>query len=108
MKTRVVACNFIEGFHFWPDAPKRRRFLAFEHRHLFRIETSFDVSDDDRQIEIYDAQECVERFLFDNFGKPCRFGKLSCESIARRILESLDAQEVKVLEDGFGGAVVSR
>lgn len=107
-ETLVVACNLIEGFHRWPNASPRRRFLAALHRHIFRIETSFAVADDDREIEIFDAQERVEEFLTRKFGRPCRFGDLSCEAIARTILEETGAVRVEVREDGFGGAVVSR
>lgn len=98
--------NDVEGFHRWEQAPKEVAFLRDTHRHTFEIYCQFEVSHEEREIEIFLKQWEIEQYLNDKYGKPCKFGGMSCESIARELKEKFNAYEVKVLEDGAGGAIV--
>lgn len=98
--------NDIEGFHYWDDAPEQVCFLSDRHRHIFEIYCQFEVSHEDREIEIILMQHEIEKYLYENYRKPCEFGGMSCESIAKEIKQRFNAYEVKVLEDGAGGAIV--
>lgn len=104
----ILTKNDIEGFHQWTEAPEEVKFLRERHRHIFEIYCQFEVSHEEREIEIIMQQWEIEKYLISKYGKPCEFGGMSCESIAREILESFNAYEVKVLEDGAGGAIVRK
>ena len=104
----VLTKNDVEGFHFWKEAPEIVSFLRDKHRHIFNIYCKFEVSHEEREIEIIMQQWEIEDYLKSKYGNPCEFGGMSCESIAREILEAFNAYEVKVLEDGAGGAIVRR
>lgn len=109
MKRRVLTYNVVVGYHRYPDAPEFCSFLSSRHRHNFVIKAKFDVSHNEREIEIYDQQNKVESLLFSKFGNPCEFGCMSCESIAEYLMESFkNIVEVEVLEDNYGGASLSR
>ena len=102
----VTTKNLIEGYHRWPGAPDRVGFLRHRHRHVFHIRCWFEVSHDDREIEIMLQQWQIEDFLKEKFGAVCEFGNMSCEAIAYMIMNQFGAEKVEVLEDGDGGAVV--
>lgn len=104
----VLTKNDVEGYHKWKDAPSEVSFLRSRHRHIFEIYCQFEVTHEEREIEIIMQQWEIEKYLHTKYGSPCEFGVMSCESIAREILEQFDAYEVKVLEDGAGGAVVRK
>ena len=54
-------------------------------------------------------QNKIEKTLHDWYGTPCEFDGLSCESIANNLLlEFEDMEECTVLEDGYGGATLTR
>lgn len=103
----VQTKNVVEGFHKWEGAPEPVRFLADRHRHMFEIYAFFRVTDTDREIELILQQREIERYLEETYGKPCEFGNMSCEMIAIDILEHFGCDQVKVLEDGAGGALVN-
>ena len=104
----ILTENNIEGFHQWKEAPEEVKFLRDQHRHIFNIQCQFEVSHEEREIEIIMQQWEIEKYLFNKYGNPCKFGGMSCESIARELLEHFNAYEVKVLEDGAGGAIVRK
>lgn len=104
----VLTKNNVEGYHKYEDAPESVAFLKDKHRHIFEITCQFEVSHEDRQIEIIMQQWEIEKYLCEKYGSPCEFGSMSCESIARELLEHFNAYEVKVLEDGAGGAIVRK
>ena len=109
MKRLIVTYNQIEGFHRYPDAPDFCAYLKERHRHLFVIRCSFIVTHNEREIEINQRQRDIESFLQTNYGKPCEFGGMSCESIAEILLMEFPCiDSVTVLEDGYGGATLSR
>lgn len=104
----VITKNDIEGFHQWSEAPETVAFLRDQHRHIFNIQCQFEVSHEEREIEIIMQQWAIEDYLKNKYGNPCEFGGMSCESIAKELLQQFNAYEVKVLEDGAGGAIVRR
>lgn len=104
----VLTKNVLPGFHKWQGAPDQVSFLRDRHRHEFEIYCQFDVEDADREIEIFIQQAKIENYLQRKYGYPCEFGGMSCEMIAWELLEAFDATEVKVLEDGAGGALVRK
>lgn len=104
----VLTKNNIEGFHEWSNAPEKVSFLRNQHRHIFNIYCTFEVTHADRQIEIIMKQWEIEEYLKNKYGSPCLFGGLSCEHIAAELLQKFEAVEVKVLEDEAGGAIVRR
>lgn len=105
----VVTNNVVEGCHFWENADGKVEYLKYPHRHMFVIECEFSVYGTDREIEIFTMQDEIEKYITDKYGKPALFGGRSCEMIAEEIMdEFVDCFSCKVLEDGFGGAVVRR
>lgn len=111
MKMEVVTYNAIEGFHAYKDAPEFCSYLRDRHRHIFVIRCKFCVSHNDRQIEINRQQRLIETALTANYGNPCEFGNLSCEDIAQWILGKFESENItaaEVLEDGYGGASLTR
>ncbi len=106
--TVVITTNQVEGFHAWPEAPASLGYLKDRHRHIFAIECEFAVSHDDRDIEIITQEHLVENFIRERHGIPAMFGSMSCEAIAREILQSFQPSclAVTVREDGMGGACV--
>lgn len=109
LHTNVITVNAVEGFHSWPDAFRSVRYLRDQHRHVFTIECEFAVTHDDRDIEIITQQHIIENFIRDRHGIPALFGSMSCETIAREIVEFFDTcVTCTVREDGMGGAKVTR
>ena len=109
MRKSVITYNIVEGFHNYPDAPKFCTYLSARHRHLFHIRCWLEVQDNNRQIEINQAQHDIERALKDRFGKPCEFGAMSCEDICEYLAKSfIELIKVEVTEDGYGGASFTR
>ena len=82
MKRKVLTYNAIEGFHRYPNAPEFCAYLSARHRHIFVIRCEFEVSHNEREIEINEQQHVIEKMLTKRFGSPCEFGDLYCETIA--------------------------
>lgn len=109
MKKFVITHNAVVGFHLYPNAPQFCSYLENKHRHVFVIRCKFQVSHNEREIEINEQQKGIESFLFANYGNPCDFGEMSCESIAQALIENFDQIiECEVLEDNYGGASLTR
>lgn len=109
MKRYVDTYNVVEGFHYYPGAPEFCAYLSARHRHLFVIRCKFEVTHNDREIEINDAQHQIAAKLHEYYGTPCEFCSLSCESIAQFLLNNFESMvECQVLEDGYGGATLTR
>lgn len=107
-ETRIWVTNQFEGFHSWPDAPDDREFLRSVHRHLFHVKLTLRVAHDDRQVEFFDAKECLEGLIASWFkGKTHTY---SCEQIARKLAHAAhhdghDVVSCEVSEDGENGAI---
>lgn len=109
MKREIHTYNEIVGFHKYDNAPDFCSYLRERHRHVFVISCTAEVSHNQREIEFNQLQLEIEKKLHDKFGNPCEFGNMSCESIAEMLLtEFCMLNNVKVLEDNYGGASLSR
>lgn len=109
MKREIITYNGIQGFHKYPNAPVRVGYLSFVHRHVFVIKCKAEVTHNEREIEIITEQDKIENTLQESFGYPCMFNDMSCESIAQFLLSKLpELNYVEVLEDGYGGAALTR
>lgn len=109
MKRQVITYNQIEGFHRYPNAPKFCKYLESRHRHIFVIRCRFDVTHNEREIEINEMQREIKNYLHTKYCEPCEFGTMSCESIAEDLLRQNPGMvSAEVLEDGYGGAALTR
>ncbi len=109
MKREVITYNEIEGFHKYANAPQWVGYLSALHRHIFVIRCWAEVSHNEREIEIITLQYLIEKRINNKYGKPAQFGDMSCESIAEWLLTNIpNLTKVEVLEDGFGGATLTR
>ena len=106
----VVTYNEESGIHRFVGAADNVGFLRDSHHHRFVIKTWIRVSHEDREVEVLTRQREISEFLREEYGSPCQFGGMSCETIARRVMEFCGDKcvKVQVLEDGYGGAEVSR
>lgn len=108
-KTIVEVKISIEGYHNYPNAPKKVDFLSHKHRHTFEITSGYKVSDLNREKEIFICRDEVESYLYETYGNPCQFGEMSCEMIATEILEFAEIDGMvwcRVWEEQTGGAKV--
>lgn len=109
MNIFVETYNDFEGVHCWPGAHGEFAYLANPHRHHFIIKTLVRVQNADREVEIFDMENKITRYIRKEYGAPCDFGTMSCESIAIDLLNHfVSIQSVEVKEDGFGGSIVQR
>ena len=109
MKRKVLTYNAIEGFHRYHNAPEFCAYLSARHRHIFVIRCEFEVSHNEREIEINEQQHVIEKMLAKRFGTPCEFDDMSCETIAELIMkEYKSCTKAEVKEDDYGGASLSR
>ena len=109
MKKTVILDFDVEGYHFYPNAPKQVSFLENNHRHLFQIRVGYKVSFLNREKEIFIQQDFLKGYLYESYGSPCNFENMSCEMIAQDLLEFIVEDGgiwVEVFEDGKGGAKV--
>lgn len=109
MTRQVITFNAIEGFHRYPDAPSFCNYLAARHRHIFNVVCCWNVSHNDREIEINHTQNVIAKDIADTFGTPAEFGDMSCEDICEYLLNLYpQVDTVEVTEDGYGGATLTR
>lgn len=87
MKSSVIISFNIDGFHNYPNAPEEVKFLSYPHRHTFKIKCAYNVSDLNREREIFICRDEVIEYLTEAYGLPCQFEAMSCEMISKDILE---------------------
>jgi hypothetical protein len=114
MKTNVIVNLAVDGLHSWPDARKvfpEVGFLADVHRHMFHMTLKKKVTHDDRDVEFIMFKRDVLDYLHLKYFHEqynCHFfGPMSCEMIAKELLEYFDCVYVSVFEDAENGAEVS-
>lgn len=108
MRTLVITDQDIVGFHQWTNAPTEVYFLRNKHRHIFRVRCAFSVEHDDRDVEIFMLEDRIARYFHKRWSTPCHFFEMSCEMIAKDVLNEFGCVWVEVLEDGRGGGRVER
>lgn len=122
MQTNIIINFRIEGFHNFPKAVEifpEVSFLSERHRHIFHIQCKKKVNHDDRDVEFILFKREVHSYMIDKFGANfhddsppfhyhCEFGGMSCEMIARDLLEKFDLEYCSVFEDGENGAEIHK
>lgn len=104
----MVFCRFrFEAFHCWPEAPEIHSFLRVLHRHEFHVEVRKRVDGPDRAIEFIWLKGFCKRHV-ENKTRDSATKSWSCEHWAKWILDTIDADQVEVSEDGENGAIVTR
>lgn len=121
-KTYIVVRLQVEGFHNFPSAKEifpEVGFLSDDHRHIFHIECKKEVLHDDRDREFILFKREITSYLYDKYGTKyaeshppfsyyCVFGAMSCEMIARDLLEKFELTSCSVFEDGENGAIIEK
>lgn len=131
MKTEVFCTLQVEGTHNWPGCPYDEvAYLRDMHRHVFHIKAYKEVFHDDRDQEFIMLKHGIHRYLVGKYwggwttqhwkdpisdessGQQggqglCTFGAMSCEMIARELIEHFGLSKCEVNEDGENGAVLT-
>ena len=112
-KTNIIIRFQLDGMHNFTKAAvlfPEAAFLADRHRHMFHFELYKQVNHDDRDVEFICFKRDVMNYLTDkysdNYKRTLEFGAMSCEMIARELLEYFDCERVSVFEDGENGAEI--
>jgi len=113
MKTNVISKLEIEGMHNWPAAGEHFpevNFLASMHIHKWFITAKKAVYHDDRDVEFImfkrDIEDYLKKEYYHETTRTHEFGAMSCEMLAKEILEHFDCVYVSVFEDDENGAEV--
>jgi len=112
MNTNIIVNLQIEGVHRWPDAEKlfpQVNYLSEFHRHMFWITCKKKVTHSDRDVEfIMYKKEIFDWFdIYYNDGwQLYNFDTLSCEMIAKKLVEYFALEYCSVMEDNENGAEV--
>ena len=112
-KTTILVKLQVEGIHNFPKAGELFppvSYLAYPHRHMFHITASKEVLHDNRDKEFLMFKREVQHYMISHFNSEeigcLNFNAMSCEMIARQILEHFDCNYVEVFEDNENGARV--
>lgn len=109
-KTYITVKNQFIDFHRWEDAPEKVKFLQNTHRHVFKVKSTIEVRQNDRDIEFFILQEQIGN-LIRTFVQSMPETK-SCEMMAEVIVRQLAIVYpkrnifVEVSEDGENSATV--
>ena len=114
MQTNIIVKLQVEGTHNWPDATDgagaEMHYLEYRHRHMFHIVAKKEVFHDDRDVEFIMFKRDVQDYLYEKYynkqDRCHRFGPMSCEMIARELLEYFGLEYCSVFEDNENGAEV--
>ncbi len=105
----------VEGIHNWPGCPfEEVAYLRDPHRHMFHIKAHKIVTHSDRDVEFIMLKHRVQKYLADTYEDAVNqgfgihvFGPMSCEMIAKELIEEFDLCQCEVSEDGENGAIVT-
>lgn len=111
-ETEVYCSLQVEGIHHWPDCPiEEVSYLRDPHRHIFHIKAYVVVDHDNRDVEFIVLKHDIKVYIltkyFDDTHHLCDFGAMSCEMLARELIEVFDLSRCEVSEDNENGAVVT-
>lgn len=119
IKTEVYCTLQVEGVHNWPECPfEEVIYLRDLHRHMFHIKAYAAVNHDDRDIEFIMLKHKIQHYLINKYGSIgqngrmmddylCVFGAMSCEMIARELIEEFGLTRCEVSEDNENGAILT-
>lgn len=111
--TSEVFCTLqIEGIHNWPGCPfDEVAYLRDPHRHMFHIKAYKAVNHDDRDTEFIMLKRKIQLHFRHNYYetrlKCCLFGAMSCEMIARELIDAFGLTRCEVSEDNENGAILT-
>jgi hypothetical protein len=107
----IIITEQMEGYHYWPQAPKNVGFLREIHRHMFHVRVGIPVSKNNREREFFQEKK-VLRTVLKKIILPLNEVEhkfYSCEEIAENILNKMpQAEWAEVWEDNENGSRVSR
>lgn len=113
MKTNVIAKIELDGLHNWPGAQgifPEVGFLSNMHRHKWYITAKKKVNHDDRDVEFImfgrDIKDYLHHEYYDSESRTHMFDSMSCEMLAKEIMEEFKCVYVSVFEDDENGAEV--
>jgi hypothetical protein len=111
MQINIVVRLQVDGLHHWPSCDiEEVAFLRDIHRHMFHIEAKKIVNHEERDVEIIKFKRDIQDYLYSQYWngnmRSYFFGPMSCESIARELVEHFKLSYCSVLEDNENGAEV--
>lgn len=107
-----VFCSLVvEGTHCWPNCDiEEVSYLRNSHRHLFYIKAFKQVFHSDRDVEFIEFQHDIKSYLhnkyFNDHLRLHEFGALSCEMLAKELIQQFDLVRCEVNEDNENGSIV--
>lgn len=114
-QTTVFVTFQLEGFHNFPKVKEifpEVGFLSNIHRHMFHFKLEKQVNHDDRDVEFIMFKRQIIDYLQSNYYdfrfKALLFSSMSCEMIAKELLEHFNCISVEVSEDGENGAKITK
>lgn len=112
LRAEVYCTLQIEGVHNWPECPYDEvSYLRNLHRHVFYIKAHKAVNHDDRDCEFIMLKHEIANFLHQQYFKDKYnlhvFGRMSCEEIARELIEEFELSRCEVSEDNENGAILT-
>lgn len=112
-ETQVYCTVHIEGIHRWKDCPLEEvAYLRDPHRHMFHIKAFVPVLHDDRDVEFIMLKHKITEYLITRYWsdeyKCLFFDSMSCEMIARELIDAFDLTVCEVSEDGENGSATMR
>ena len=113
MSINIVVKFQVEWIHRRKDCPLSDvSFLKDYHRHMFYITCTKKVLHDDRDVEIIMFKRELIRYLEARYfseEKNCLFFDwMSCEMIAKELLDMYELESCEVLEDWENWALVTK
>lgn len=108
-----VYCTLqVEATHNWPGCPfDEVAYLRDPHRHVFHIKAHKLVNHDDRDTEFIMLKHEILLHLRHNYYKShlkmCAFGAMSCEMLARELIDAFDLCQCEISEDNENGAILT-
>lgn len=111
IKSEVYCTLQIEGTHNWPNCPfDEVDYLRTPHRHMFHIKAHKVVNHDDRDTEFIMLKHQIKIYLAGKYFRVddalMKFGAMSCEMLARELIEEFNLCRCEVNEDGENGAIL--
>lgn len=101
--TNIIVKLIYAGLHCWKDCPLDEvSYLRNLHRHNFYITCKKSVTHDDRDIEIIMFKHKINNYLEEKYSG--NFGTMSCEMIAKDLVNKFKLSYCEVLEDNENGA----
>lgn len=114
-QTTVFITLQLEGLHQFPKAGDLFPdvyFLSNLHRHMFHFKLEKQVNHDDRDVEFImfkrEVSEHLNTKYYSSEHKCLHFSNMSCEMIAKELLEHFNCISVEVSEDGENGAKITK